>query len=118
MEGFLLKLWSVSVDGYGTDDTVIAASQGKALAKVWDSDAFSHISFGDFLKRARCRRNHQEPEGWGDPIIASGFDAFYLGHKGKYVLLALPDCDHVLTSHPLDVAPDCYRPAAYRESAD
>lgn len=111
-EAFKLKRWEVSVPGYGTGIYCVP-TRGKALADAWRCDAFSGVTFGEFIKFARARRA-TEPPRWGDQITVLGKPAFFVGENGQYVQFAWPDGEFVLNSHPFDVQPESYRPAAYR----
>lgn len=111
---FLIKRWCVSVDGYGTGHYE-AASRGKALADAWSCDALSHVTFGQFLKMARCSRDHDLPPRWGQPITVGGKPAFFVENNRQYVRFAYPGQLHVMNSHPYDVLPVEYRPDTYRD---
>ena len=108
--GFRLRRWSVSVDGYG-EATELATTRGKALASVWRNDIEGY-SFGEFLKRARCRLSSYQPK--PEPITVLGKPAFYIDHNRQYVQFAWPDGEFVLNAHPYDVEPQSFRPEAYR----
>lgn len=109
-EGFKLRRYVVSVAG--GQSTILATTRGKALSETWRCDAFSHYSFGEFLKIAGCRLDHHQPK--PDRITVSGEKAFGLGHDGQYVHFVRPGGEFVLYSHPLDVLPESYRPLCYQ----
>lgn len=113
---FVLKPWDVTVDGYGTG-RYYAATRGKALADAWRSDAFSGSTFGEFLKFARCRRGTAWGEDYGALITVSGKPAYFVERNAAYVQFVWPDSDVILSSHPYDVLPERFRPAAYRARA-
>lgn len=52
-----LKRFEVTVSGYGAG-VYVTTTRGKAMADAWRCDAFGHLTFGEFLKRARCVRTH------------------------------------------------------------
>lgn len=108
---FKLRRFVVSVKGWG-EETMLATTRGKALADAWRCDAFGHLSFGEFLKIARCRLHWHQPK----PTCIRVGDEFVwgLGHNGQYVEFVRPGGDHVLHSHPLNVLPPSYRPRAYQ----
>lgn len=119
----LLKRWEVSVEwasGAISRDVVVATTRGKAMADTWRCDAFSGSTYAEFLKFARCRRDHHKPHRWGDPITACGRPAFFLGMDSQYVQIAFADTDeqHVGNAHPYDVFPAEYRPNTYRDRDD
>lgn len=107
---FLLRRYEVTVGG--TSGIYLAKTRGKAMADAWRCDAFGHLSFGQFLKIARCRMSSHQPK--PDRILVSGEPCWGLGHNGQYVQLVRPNGGHVLHSHPLDVLPVSYRPKAYQ----
>lgn len=113
-EGFILKRWLVTVEPYG-EGVYFAPTRGKALADAWRCDAFSDLTFGQFLKIARCRRDHITPPRWGDPITVEGKPAFFLGNNRQCVQIALPGDVSVVSAHPYDVHPVEYRPDNYRD---
>ena len=111
---FKLRRFVVSVEGWG-ESTVLATTRGKALADTWRSDAFGHLSFGEFLKFARCRLDWCQPK---PTCISVGDELVWgLGNNGQYVQFVRPNGEFVLHSHPLDVLPDSYRPRAYQRTA-
>lgn len=110
-----IRRWNVEVRGYGSGE-YLATTQGKALADAWRSDVFSHLNFGDFLKVARCRLHWQQPT--HQEITVSGRAAYFIDRNSQYVRFQYPDDDRVLSSHPLDVLPEKYRPAHYQSGSD
>lgn len=106
-----LKRWDVRVDGFSS--VVTAETRGKALADTWGCDAFGHLTFGEFLKRATCRRA-PDPEWWGKPCTVNGKPAWYLGQDGQYVHICMHDRRHVSYAHPSEVLPQHFRPKRYR----
>jgi hypothetical protein len=112
--GFLIKRWCVSVDGYGAGyyDTT---SRGKALAQAWRSDAFNAVSFGRFLRMARCWRSDMVPCRWGERITVNGKPAFFISNDRASVKFVHAGEDVVMSSHPYDVLPVEYRPDNYRD---
>lgn len=111
---FKLRRFVVSVEGRG-ESNVLATSRGKALADTWRSDAFGHLSFGEFLKFARCRLDWYQPK--PTCISVGGELVWGLGHNGQYVEFVRPNGEFVLHSHPLDVLPISYRPRAYQHES-
>jgi hypothetical protein len=112
MTGFIVKAWDVTVDGYGTG-RYIAKSRGKALAKAWGCDAFSHLTYGAFLKVARCRKGEMGPLE-GKQITVGGRPAYFVSNDLQYVQFVRPGSDVVMNSHPYDVEPEEFRPSTYR----
>ena len=113
---FLLKRWDVSVPGYGVG-TYCRPTRGKALSDAWRSDVFNNVSFGEFIRVARCRRSPVDPPDFGTPITVLGRPAFFVGRDSQYVSFAWPDGEFTLHAHPLDVLPEEFRPQAYRTRA-
>jgi hypothetical protein len=113
MSGLKLRRWEVWVDGYGSS-VELATSRGKALASVWRCDIFNGYTFGEFLKKARCRLSAYQPK--PIEITVLGKPAFYLDHNNQYVQFAWPDGEFVLNAHPYDVQPESFRPASYRSA--
>lgn len=118
-----LKRWEVSVEwasGAVSRNVVVATTRGKAMVETWRSDAFSGSTYAEFLKFARCRRDHHKPHRWGDHITACGRPAFFLGNNSQYVQIAFADTEEqcVGNAHPYDVFPVEYRPDTYRERDD
>lgn len=111
---FLIKRWCVAVVGDGTGHYE-ATSRGKALADAWRCDAFNDHTFGQFMRIARCWRDHDVPARWGDPITVGGKDAFFVENNRQYVRFAYPGSAHVSNAHPYDVLPVEYRPDTYRD---
>jgi hypothetical protein len=107
-----LRRWMVTVNGYGFS-TFIKPSRGKALSEAWNRDCFSHLTFGEFLKIARCHLHRPQPE--GEPCTVDGRAALSFGHDNQYVHVQMEGCDHILLAHPLEVLPQSLRPVAYRE---
>ncbi|MEN5176360.1 hypothetical protein [Brevundimonas diminuta] len=102
MSGFIVKTFSVAVDGFGAM-TYVAKSRGQALAKSWgDYSAYRQVSFKDFLRIARAWRT-APPVGFGRPITVSGKPAFWVGQNSQYVQFVFPNGEVILNSHPLDV---------------
>ena len=116
-EGFIAKRWMVTVPGYGSAPYT-AMTRGRAFANAWRSDVFEGVSFAEFLKVARCRRDPITPPRWGDQITVNGKPAFFLGNNCQYVQLVYPGRDVVLNAHPYDVLPVEYRPDNYRDRDD
>lgn len=52
-----LRQYEVTVEGYGSA-RYRAASRGKAMYEAYLSDAFSHLTFGEFMKIANARAAH------------------------------------------------------------
>lgn len=111
LEAFVLRRFEVEVSGYGSG-VYLARTRGKAMADAWRSDAFSHLSFGEFIKVATCRLSRHQPT--PNEITVSGKPALGLGHNGQYVQFVWPGGEVVLNSHPLDVLPEICRPKAYQ----
>lgn len=107
----ILRRWEASVDGYG-QSVELATSRGKALSAVWRCDIFNGYTFGEFLKRARCRLSTHQLQPVSITVL--GKPAFYLGHNNQYVQFCYPRGEFVLNAHPLDVEPQQYRPCSYR----
>ncbi|WP_232629189.1 hypothetical protein [Methylobacterium sp. Leaf118] len=120
------NLYDVSVQGYGTE-VITAPSRGKALAAAWRSDAFSHISFGAFLRITSLRRREVPPtdDGYGyvrqryevDPQVgqrvtytgcgSSQGQAGTILYPGKctaHVLVLIDGREHPVGVHPTDLA--------------
>lgn len=114
-ERFILKAWDVVVAGYG-ESQIIASSRGKALSSAWQSDAFSHLSFKEFLGIAKARKSIAPPHGFGAPITVDGEPAFFVDKNRAYVRIARPNGSNVLSAHPYDVLPENYRPARYQSA--
>ena len=112
---FKLRRYVVAVQGWG-EATVLAASRGKALSDTWRCDAFGDMTFGEFLKIARCRLDWYQPT--PQQITISGEAVWGLGHNGQYVQFVYPHGEHVLNSHPLDVLPVTARPRAYQPTPE
>jgi hypothetical protein len=108
---FRLRRFVVSVRGMG-EGVYQATSRGKAMADAWRCDAFGHLTYGQFLKIARCRLDTYQPK--PRQIEVSGEQCWGLGNDGQYVQFVQANGDHVLHSHPLDVLPEDIRPRAYR----
>jgi len=111
-ERFIIKPFVVSVDGYG-QSVYHARSRAKALADAWRSDVFSHWSYKDFLKHARCRATDENVR-FGDQIVVCGRPAFFVENNRQYVRFVRPNSDTIMNAHPLDVKPIEYRPETYR----
>lgn len=111
---FIVKRWKVNVLGYG-DAFYEESTRGSAMARAWRCDAFSHLTFGEFLKIARCTRDHALPDRWGDPITVEGRPAFFLENNRQYVRFAYPGRAAPSNAHPYDVLPVEYRPDTYRD---
>lgn len=112
---FRVRRYVVSVQGRG-EGVYLATSRGKAMANAWRCDAFSHLTFSQFLKIARCHLDQYQPK--PREITVSGERCWGLGNNGQYVQFVRPDGDHVLHSHPLDVLPEDIRPRAYRSAIE
>lgn len=112
MEGMRVKPWAVTVLDYGTA-TYYGSSRGKVIADAWRCDAFYHLSFKDFLRIVRCRR--EEPaERYGEHFTISGRPARYISHNGQYVQFVWDGEDTVLNTHPLDIdQPEARRGTPY-----
>jgi hypothetical protein len=108
-----LKRFEVTVQGYGAG-IYVTTTRGKAMADAWRCDAFGHLTFGEFLKRARCVRT-PEPPGFGEPCTFVGKPALCFGHNQQYVSIQLPGRDHLSSAHPYDILPMEHRPRAYRD---
>lgn len=114
-DSFILRRWTVTVTGWG-ESVEVAPTCGKALSRAWSCDAFSNLTFGQFLKIARCRLSPVVPPDFGAPITVLGKPAFYLGCT-HHVQFAWPGGEFVLHAHPYDVEPESYRPLQYRRAA-
>lgn len=101
--GLAIKPWRVEVHGYG-EHTYYARSRGKALAEAWRCDAFSHLPFGEFLKRSRAY-GAVGNDRFGEPITVAGLPAYLVSWDRQYIQFVRPGSDVVLNSHPLDVEP-------------
>lgn len=117
IEGFRLRRWEVTVNGYDSSVS-LATTRGKALADAWRCDAFNGVTFGEFLKFARCHLSKYKPERFGDPITVCGKPAFFVGNNRQYVQIAYPGGEFPLSAHPYDVEPEEYRPDTYRHLKD
>ncbi|HEX7856007.1 MAG TPA: hypothetical protein VF503_20180 [Sphingobium sp.] len=109
---FLHKEWGVSVAGYG-EERLVAISRGRALSDAWHSPAFAGMSFGDFLKRAKCKQA-ESGSPFGASIIVDGKPAFFVGADNAHVRFAYPGSVNISSAHPYEVFPIDLRPAAYR----
>ena len=100
---FVLKMYSVRVDGFGWSDWE-GRSPGQARAAAWRSyTACSDISFRRFLKISSVRRAI-EPEGFGRPILVGDVIAYWVGWNGQYVRFVRPGSHVIVLSHPNDVS--------------
>lgn len=72
------RFWLVTVDGYGQSE-IFARSRGKALADAWRCDAFSHVTFKQFLSMAKATTGSQHG------------DSLFEGDGYAYVRRAYPD---------------------------
>ena len=105
--GFLLKPFTVEVNGFGAF-AYPAASRGKALAEAWGDyvSCYNSATFKDFLRIAKVRR--AEPSTttrFGEPIEVAGHPAYYVGERGQYVRFVRPGETVTFLSHPADVKP-------------
>lgn len=61
-----MRVYKVTVQGYGSE-TFLATSNGGAKYVAYCCDAFSHLTFKDFLKRCSARLEAaSEDDGYGD----------------------------------------------------
>lgn len=67
------KLYDVTVQGYGTE-VMTARSASAVRAAAWRSDAFRHISFGDFMGMCRVKARTE-------PLASDGYD-YVRSHYG------------------------------------
>lgn len=114
---FTLKQWNVSVEGWGIGK-IVTATRGKALANAWGCDAFSGITFAQFLKIARCVRAEVIDDDFGHPITVDGKPAFFISKDRAQVSVAFPRNDGIFSSHPTDVLPERFRPDAYQTNKE
>ena len=110
--GLRLKAWIVAVNGHGSAQC-FATSRGAALADAWRSAAFDNVSFGNFLKIARCWKVAPSSR-FGAEITVEGRPAYFIDNNRAYVRIAYPGAGHILSAHPYDVLPEEYRPDTYR----
>lgn len=119
------NLYDVAVQGYGAA-VITAPSRGKALASAWRSDAFSGISFRDFLKIASAKNREAplEDDGYGyvrrhygvNPQIGQRVRCFrglttcgrpgtvlYPGKCTAHVRVLFDGWDHPSNVHPTDL---------------
>lgn len=113
MSDMKIKAWDVTVRGYGVA-RYYAATRGKALAEAWRSDAFSTISFKDFLKIASCFKAMFVHECFAAPITVGGKPAFFVERSRSYVRAAEAGSDVIGNYHPSEVLPESFRPERYR----
>lgn len=105
---FLLKTYSVSVDGFPPYDYE-GATPAQAQVKAWHAYcSYRYVTFREFLKISTIRRG-VDSEGFGRPIVVSGDPAYFVGGDVQrgYVRFVRPGETQVLLSHPLDVAEIC-----------
>jgi hypothetical protein len=103
---FNMKLFDVSVVGFGSIEPFITTSRGKAFAAAYRAFcSYSDVAtFKEFLKIARVRKSdRQPPKRFGDEISVMGLRAFYVGRSGQYIEFVKPNDDYTLLSHPSDV---------------
>ena len=111
---FILRSFIVTVKGF-FPETFLTTTRGQALAAAWKSGPFASLSYGEFLKIARCQLHPYQPE--PVEITVEGKPALSLGYNGQYVQFVWPGGKDVLNAHPLDVLPESRRPRAYRSRA-
>jgi hypothetical protein len=100
---FLLKTYSVSVNGFPAYNYE-GANPAQARAAAWRAySSFQHVPFREFLRISSIRRA-DDPQGFGRPITVGGAPAYWVGYNGQYVRFCRPDKTVVLLSHPNDVA--------------
>ena len=100
----IVKPFYVSVRGYSGYSPIYAKSRGSALADAWRCDAFNGITFGEFLKVARCYRAPAHDR-FGEEIAVCGNPAYLVSYNRQYIQFVRPDSDVILNAHPLDVEP-------------
>jgi hypothetical protein len=125
-----LRLYEVSVTGYGTEH-LYARTNGAAKASAYHHDAFSHLTFGEFLKlgvRARlCRQTpnancydwtHREygvrlhvgqrvtMQNEGPSVEGKGATVLYPGPGQQYVRVLIDGRDDWCLVHPFSVVPN------------
>lgn len=102
----IIRPYVVRVSGFG-ELTWFARSRGKALSEAWQSYSSyrDDVSFGDFMKIARCVGQAECGPRFGEPITVSGRRAYFVSNDRQYIQFVLPGSDNILHSHPLDVEP-------------
>lgn len=100
-----IRTYAVSVQGF-PPALYSARSPGKALARAYRDYAgmAEDITFGNFMRKTRVRRE-ADPPGVGERIMVAGRPATRVIGQGQYVAFMRDDSDTVLCSHPLDVSP-------------
>jgi hypothetical protein len=102
MTGFLIKRYDVTVSGFPVH-AYDAHSPAAARVKAWHSYcSYRHCSFKEFMTISTIRRG-EDPEGYGNPILVGGKQAFWVGADAQYVKFVLPGETQTFISHPLDV---------------
>lgn len=100
---FMLKRYAVDINGFPTV-YFNAADASKARAKAFRAyqSYDDQATFKRFLQINTIRRAPKTPH-YGEPILAMGEPAYYVGQVGENVVFARPGELHTMTSHPLDV---------------
>lgn len=100
-----IRTYAVTVQGFDPG-LYSARSPGKALAKCWrDYGILEDLSFRDFMKKARVRRQ-PDPPGIGERIMVCGEEVTrVIGGHPQYVAFMRDTSDEIIFSHPLDVSP-------------
>ena len=95
-QGMVVKPFMVTVRGYSEGAPYYVRSRGKALASAWQCDAFSGLSFGEFLKIARAKMGEPHDR-FGEAITVGGKPAFLVSYNRQYIQFVRPGCDVVMT---------------------
>ena len=115
--GFHIKAYRVAVNGFNAH-LYYAASRGIALRDSWrDYSNYREVSFKDFLRIARCWREHPLEADFGRPITVGGKPAFFVTSNNQYVQFSRPGGAEYFNAHPYDVEPESVRPWTYRRGA-
>lgn len=104
--GFIIKPFRVSFDGESY--VYFTRSRGKALSEAWQSyiGIRAHISFKDFLRRARAWKEAEPGPMFGMPITVGGGPASMVSSDQQYIQFVRPGSDVIFNSHPMDVEPN------------
>jgi hypothetical protein len=102
MMSFLLRRYSVTVNGFAPHD-YDAHSPASARVRAWNSYcSYQYVSFREFLKISSVKRS-ADPEGYGKKITVSGAPAYLVSRNDHRVLYVRPSDKRIFASHPLDV---------------
>lgn len=103
--GFVLKKYSVDIEGYGSA-MFFARNKNQARMKAFNSltEAGYEVPLKKFFKIVRGIERHPMALGTGRPILVCGEPAHWVEHAGgNSVKFVRPNCDKIMISHELDV---------------